>query len=148
MKQVFPIIPAGAPAAGTLALMGVLLIALLALFAYTAYASRHVRFELSEDGLSIRGDLYGRFISRQDLVPEQAKAIDLTSEKPYALSWRTNGVGLPGYKAGWFKLKNGEKALAFVTDARRIVYIPTRLGYSVLLSVERPAEFVRALQLR
>jgi hypothetical protein len=32
-----------------------------------------------------------------------------------------------------------------VTDQKRIVYIPTTDGYSVMLSVERPEEFKTAL---
>jgi crotonobetainyl-CoA:carnitine CoA-transferase CaiB-like acyl-CoA transferase len=59
---------------------------------------------------------------------------------------RTNGVGLPGYRAGWFRLRNGEKALAFVTDVHRVTYLRTTDGYSVLLSVEQPQQFASALQ--
>jgi phosphosulfolactate phosphohydrolase-like enzyme len=36
---------------------------------------------------------------------------------------------------GWFKLKNKEKALVFVTDKSHIVYVPTTKGYSVMMSV-------------
>jgi hypothetical protein len=40
-------------------------------------------------------------------------------------------------------LKNGEKALVFVTDPSRVVRIPTTDGYSVLMSVAAPDEFIR-----
>ncbi len=63
-----------------------------------------------------------------------------------SLSWRTNGIGMPGHSAGWFKTKNGEKVSAFVTDRRRVVYVPTRQNYSVLLSTESPEALVHALQ--
>ena len=29
---------------------------------------------------------------------------------------RTMGTGLPGYRAGWFRLRNGEKALLYLTE--------------------------------
>jgi len=62
---------------------------------------------------------------------------------------RTRGTGLPGYSAGWFRLRNGEKALCFLTDRSRLAYVPTRAGFSVLLSVllsvERPDAFLAAL---
>ena len=58
---------------------------------------------------------------------------------------RTNGIGLPGYSAGWFKLANGEKALLFVTDRGKVVYMPTTDGYSVLLSTVNPEEFLESL---
>jgi hypothetical protein len=58
---------------------------------------------------------------------------------------RTLGTGLPGYKAGWFRLGNGEKALVYLTDLERAVYVPTRAGYSLLLSPADPQAFLNAL---
>lgn len=146
MKQVFPIIPASSGPLTVLIPVCILMLGLMVLFTYFVYSSRHTRFEVSADGLRITGDLYGRMIPARDLITEQARVLDLTTEKGYALSWKTNGTGLPGYKAGWFKLKNGGKALVFVTDPRRIACIPTRAGYSVLLSVAAPEQFVEAVK--
>ena len=67
-------------------------------------------------------------------------------EPDYQPKWRTNGAGLPGYAAGWFKLRNKEKALVFLTDRSRVVYIPTNKDYSVLLSVREAEEFADAIQ--
>jgi hypothetical protein len=101
---------------------------------------------VGEEGLKIVGDVYGRTIPARELIADQARALDLTLDRDHALALRTNGVGLPGYRSGWFRLRNGEKALVFVTDARRVVYIPTRAGYSVLASVVEPDRFVEALR--
>jgi hypothetical protein len=76
---------------------------------------------------------------------EEARRVDLRGVSEYRLRIRTNGVGLPGYRAGWFRLRSGEKALVFVTDLEQLVYVPTREGYSVLLSVVAPEEFLEAL---
>ena len=54
-------------------------------------------------------------------------------------------VGLPGYSEGWFRLVNGEKALLFVTDRSRVVYIPTKDGYSILLSTSKPEELLKSM---
>lgn len=56
------------------------------------------------------------------------------------------GTGLPGYRAGWFRLRNGEKALLYVTDGSRAVYIPTNRGYSLLLSSQNPERLVNRLR--
>jgi hypothetical protein len=56
------------------------------------------------------------------------------------------GTGLPGYRAGWFRLKNGERALVYLTDDRRAVYVPTTAGYSVLVSPGEPDQFLAALR--
>jgi hypothetical protein len=146
MKQVFPVVPASSGPFWLLGVVGVFLLALLFLFAYLAYSSRNVKFEVSAEGLRIKGDIYGRTIPARALVVDKAKILDLGKEKEYQLGWRTNGAGLPGYKSGWFRLKNGEKGLVFVTDTRRVVYLPTREGYSVLLSVARPSDFIQALR--
>ena len=57
-----------------------------------------------------------------------------------------DGTGLPGYQAGWFRLRNGEKALVYLTDRGRAVYVPTTAGYSVLLSPAEPDAFLAALR--
>ncbi len=146
MKQIFPIVPAPGSAFWILGVIGVLLVAMFALFGYIAYSGRHVRFEVSSEGLAIRGGLYGRLIPLADLDLAGARATDLSADQPLQFAFRTNGIGLPGYKAGWFRLKNGDKALAFVTNASQVAYIPTRRGYAVLLSVVNPEKLIRALR--
>ena len=146
MKYAFPIVPANNGPIYLVAGIGVLLLAIIILMAYTAYSSRHVRFELDQAGLKIKGDMYARFIPGSSLLIDQIASLHLGRDVNYRLKWRTNGVGLPGYSSGWFKLKNGEKALAFVTDQTRVVRIPTRDGYSVLMSVTEPDKFIQACQ--
>jgi hypothetical protein len=79
---------------------------------------------------------------------EGAAIVDLARSSELAPHRRTFGTGLPGYASGWFRLVNGEKALAYLTRRDSVVYIPTRSGYSLLLSAERPQELLTALQAR
>lgn len=146
MKETFPIIPASNGPLWLLLFISLLMLALIALFGYFAYSSRNVRFEVSPDGLRITGGLYGRQIPLASLDLEGAKPVDLTRDRAYRLKWRTNGAGLPGYSAGWFRLSNGEKALVFVTDQRRALYCPTSEGFSVLLSTSEPEALLDALR--
>jgi Bacterial PH domain len=146
MRQVFSIIPASNGPLWLLVPLSVLLLGLLGLFAYLAYSSRNVQFEVSAEGLRIKGDIYGRTIPLHSLIPQEVKILDLRQDKAYQLTWRTNGIGLPGHKAGWFKLRNGGTGLAFVTDPTRVAYLPTRERYAVLLSVAQPEEFLEALR--
>ena len=55
-------------------------------------------------------------------------------------------MGLPGLAAGWYRLNGGEKALVFVTDKARAVYVPTRLGYALVVSPADPDGFLEALR--
>jgi hypothetical protein len=144
MRQEFPIVP---PPASTLIFSLVLLLPVLVILLYLLFAPRFVKFEVSPEGLRIRGEIYGRRIPARDLILEEARPIDLTADPDRRLGGRTNGIGMPGYASGWFRLSNGEKSLVFVTDKTRVAYIPTRRGYSVLVSVERPQEFLSVLRL-
>ncbi|MBI1925278.1 hypothetical protein HYR99_13635 [Candidatus Poribacteria bacterium] len=146
MKETFQIIPASSGPIWFFVGLATFFLALLTLFGYLAYSSRHVKFEVSPEGFRISGDLYGRQIPLKSLILDRAKSVDLNRDKDYQLKRRTNGTGLPGYRAGWFKLRNGEKCLVFVTDKRRVLYLPTRQGYSVLLSVKEPDSLLDALR--
>ena len=121
-----------------------LLIAIAAVFFATSGA-RSSRFEVSSEGLRLRGDLWGRLIPTRDLRLDQARRVTIEKTSDLAPRWRTMGTGMPGYQAGWFRLKNGEKALVYLTDRSRAVYLPTTEGYSLLLSPADPDAFLTAL---
>jgi hypothetical protein len=144
MHDVFYIVPAPGRAIAFFGVIGALFASMLVLFAVFAYASLAARFEITDDGLRIRSALYGRTIPAASLVVDEARIVDMREELQPTI--RTNGIGLPGYAAGWFRVRNQGRALLFVTDRRRVVNIPTTEGYAVMLSVQQPEAFLRRLQ--
>jgi hypothetical protein len=148
--MVFHIIPASAGAFAFLwgigAFLVVVVVGVVLLMYSVANQGKNATFTVTDTGLNIGPGVYGRFIPREQIEPDGVKVIDLRIDKEYALAGKTNGSNLPGYDAGWFKLKNGEKALVFVTDKSRVVYIPTTDNYSVLLSTLHAEEMAGALQ--
>ena len=150
MPEVFHIVPATSRSAWAWApLTGVLLLVVLVavgMLGVTLRASRTATFEISSDGLRLRGDLYGRKLPAVSLRGGAARIVDLDREQALRPRSRTAGTALPGYRAGWFRLANGEKALLYLTEPHRAVYVPTRRGYSLLLSVDRPEDFVERLR--
>lgn len=146
MSQVFPMVPASNKTLLSIGIFAVLMLGLFCLSLFIAYSCQQVKFEVSEQQLNITGDLYGRSIPLTSLVIDEAKVIKLDKESPYQPRWRTNGIGLPGYQSGWFKLKNGEKSLLFVTEKNDVVYLPTVEGYSLLMSVKQPTELLESLK--
>lgn len=118
----------------------------MGMLAVTIIGSRSARFEVGAEGLRLRGDLYGRLIPRSELRLEAARRVNLASERELQPTRRTFGTGLPGYQAGWFRLRSGEKALLYLTDRSRAVYIPTTAGYSILLSPVDPEAFLGELR--
>lgn len=143
---VFPVIPAASKSLWFIAIIAVVLLLSAALLGYLAWSTRHVTCTVSQEGLRIEGDMYGRLIPLRTLQLDKAAVTNLKQDKEHQAKWRTNGIGLPGYASGWFKLRNGEKALLFVTDPTRVARIPTTEGYSVMLSVSEPAALIDALK--
>lgn len=146
MSQVFSIPPAPFKTLGLIGLFAFLMAVMFCLSLFIAYSTLHVRLELSQTELRIRGDLYGRSIPLTALIPSQALTLDLSQTSSQQPKWRTNGIGLPGYRSGWFKLNNGEKALLFVTDPHQVVYLPTNEDYSLLISLQEPEKFIDSLK--
>ena len=146
MPEIFPIVPASAKPIWFLGVICAVLLIIFVALAYTAYSARHSRLEVGDGQLRLVGDFWGRSIPIQSLRLERAAMLDLRKSPDYAPRRRTFGTGLPGYASGWFRLRNGKKALAYLTRREPVVYIPTSLGYSLLLSADRPQEFLAALR--
>ncbi len=146
MERVYGIFPASSGPYIFAWTLSVFLVAVIGVFVFISYSARHATFTVTDDALRIRASFYGRTIPRSDIVADGVKVIDLNVDSGYQPRIRTNGIGLPGYAEGWFKLADKEKALLFLTDRSRVVYIPTTDNYSVLLSVREAEEFADLLR--
>lgn len=145
--EVFGIAPTTSRAMWLLAVVPAVLLVVFAVgTVVTLKSARASRFEVSSEGLRLRGGGYGRTIAAEHLRLPDIRRLDLDQTPELQPRWRTMGTGMPGYSAGWFRLRNGERALLYLTDRSRAVYIPTSLGYSVLLSPSDPEGLVDALR--
>ncbi len=146
MVETFPIVP-GQIRIVWLAVVAVLIGgAAVGTLLYSLASARTARFEVSPAGLRLRGDFYGRLIPASALRLDSARAVDLRTDRQLAPAARTVGTALPGYRSGWFRLRDGQRALLYVTDSTRVAYIPTTRGYAVLVSVADPDAFLSALR--
>lgn len=144
--DIFAISPASPKPLWLLGIICILLAIILAALAYTAYSSRQSRVEIDSNRIKLVGDFWGREIPFKLINVSDARVLNLTESPEYAPKRRTFGTGLPGYSSGWFRLRNGEKALIYLTRRHDVVYLPTFDSYSLLLSVEEPARFIKTLQ--
>jgi hypothetical protein len=145
--ETFPMAPAATRALWFVPLLlAVILVPVIALLGGTLVGARAARFEVSPAGLRLQGDWYGRTIPSGQIRGQAAQRVDFAAEPGLTPKWRTMGTGLPGYQAGWFRLRNGEKALLYLTDRSRAVYVPTTAGYSLLLSPADPDRFLSAIR--
>jgi len=130
------------------AVLLVLMIGLAGLFAYLTWSIRNTRFEVTGEALKLSGDLWGRAVPLSSLDLDRARRVNLSADSELRPRRRTMGTGLPGYAGGWFRLANGEKALVYLTDRSRAVYVPTDAGYALLLSPTDPDGLLEALRRR
>lgn len=147
MPDTFPIVPGASKTLWILLLfLLVVFLGVTALMVTTARGATASEFDVSAEGLRLRGDMYGRLIPASALRGEGIRIVDLSAEKALKPRWRTMGTAVGGYQAGWFKLNNGERALLYLTDRTRAVYVPTTAGYSVILSPQEPERFVERVR--
>jgi uncharacterized membrane protein YccC len=149
MTETFAIIPAQVRMSWAFLLLLVALIAMIGAgvgLVVSLRGARNARFEVSNAGLRLRGDLYGRLVPTASLALDQARPVDLTRDRDLQPVSRSIGTALPGYRSGWFSLRSGQRALLHVTDPSRVAFVPTRDNYVLLLSVADPAAFIGALQ--
>jgi hypothetical protein len=146
MKQVFTIVPAGNGALWFFAGISLFLLLIICLFGWLAWSSKYSRFEVTPDGLRLVGDLWGRRIPASALIGSGVRVVDLRRETDLAPKGRRAGTALPGFAAGWFRLRNGDKGLVYLTDFSRVVVIPTSRGYTVLLSPTEPDRLADAVR--
>ena len=146
--EVFPIVPAGAKPLWFLATVCLVLGLVIAMLAWVAWSSRHSRVEVTDQSIRLVGDLWGRSIPLAKLDLAAANVLELGASSEYRPVARTFGTGLPGYASGWLRLRNGEKALAYLTSSERVVHIPTSDGYALLLSVVDSEALLEALRAR
>ncbi|WNG25394.1 hypothetical protein F0U62_16240 [Cystobacter fuscus] len=131
---------------GSRGVLWVIFVTLLLVLVLLLLALRAPKFEASNEGLRIRGSPFGREIPAAALRLESARIVNLRESPDLAPKWRTMGVGLPGYRAGWFRLQNGEKALVFLGRGEEALYIPTSEGYALLIAPEDLAGCLRTLK--
>ena len=148
MTTTFPIAPAGAATWVLMLLVIPVLLLGIALYVMTASVagSRNASFAIDAHALTLRGDMYGRTVPRAVIKTAGVRVVDLDREPKLTPTRRTFGTALPGYRSGWFRLADGEKALLYVTDRSRVVYVPTTEGYSILLSPSDPEGLVARLR--
>lgn len=74
------------------------------------------------------------------------RVVDLDEHTELKPRWRLWGTSLPGFHAGWYRLRNGEKAVCLLLDRHRVSYLRSDDGCSLLLSLERPDELRRLIE--
>ena len=126
-------------------LMGLLLGIGPAILIAAAMGVRNPQAKLGKDGLSIKVSFIDKQWAISTIDRANAALVNLESRQELRPKWKLWGVAMPGLSSGLFKLYDGRKAHVYITDRSKVVYLPTQSG-PVLLSLERPREFLDTLQ--
>jgi Bacterial PH domain len=106
---------------------------------------RNPVLELDSHGIGLQVSFINKRWPLAEINSETARTVDLQSQQELRPKWKLWGAAMPGLSSGLFKLNNGEKAHVYLTNRQKVVYIPTQNG-PILLSLERPKDFLAALQ--
>jgi hypothetical protein len=99
---------------------------------------------LTDSELQLRAGFYKTTVRIGQIRVDQAEEVSLFQRTEYAPRWRTNGIKLPGYRVGWFRLRNGDKAMLYLTNPFKVTRLPTTAGYVMLLSTSALLPALRA----
>jgi Bacterial PH domain len=117
----------------------VIVVSSLLVFAFFVLdRSKHVRFEVADGRLFVRGDIFcWRFpLSAMNLGP--AVVLNLMQWSDFKPRRKIIGTSMPGYQSGEFVLRNGRRAIVFLSDLRHVLCILMNDGKFLLLSCADP----------
>ncbi|TWI07332.1 PH domain-containing protein [Aerolutibacter ruishenii] len=121
----------------------VVIVGAVAAFTFWGLGRRQVL--LDERGLQVKAAMFSHRVGAADLDVARARIVDLDERTELKPVLKTFGMSLPGFHAGWFMLRDRSGGFCLLTSRRRVLWLPTRSGKSLLLSLERPEALLDAL---
>ena len=123
-----------------------LVVALAGLFVYFLWGAFHSKVTLEKDSVHLQVPIYAVTIPLDSIDAKGARILDLTKDREFKPGIRTNGLGVPGYGLGHFRLKNGHRARLALTTRSSVAYVPLDRRTALLLSVEEGEKFIATLK--
>ena len=101
----------------------------------------------SSDGRSVRikSSFYAVELRWSDISGEP-RVLCLQQEPDKRPQVRTNGMAVPGYSSGWYRTREQKRVFAHIVSDQ-VLYVPTRSGYDLIVSVQNPqaaADYIRS----
>jgi hypothetical protein len=106
---------------------------------------RH-RLQLDVGGLEIATTFYKQRIPLADLKLDAARVVRLDEHPDLKPMLKSNGYALPGFRSGWFRLRNWQKAFVATSDGERTLWLPTTRGLGLLLQPRDPQRLLDRLR--
>lgn len=127
---------AGAGVAGFCVLLWAILMVLV----------RRHRLRFDAGGMEVASTFYSRHFALAELGLDAARVVNLDERPEVRPMLRTNGLAIPGFRSGWYRLRNGHRALVATAGGRRLLWIPTAAGHDLLLQPGDPQALLDRLR--
>lgn len=127
------------------ALFGTAAFCLALCWLFDRLLQRH-HLSLGDAGLEIVTTFYRRRLALAELDLAHARPIDLDERPEYRPLLKTNGMALPGFQSGWFRMRNGGKAFVARVGGQRVLRIPTARGFDLILQARQPQALLERLR--
>jgi len=106
---------------------------------------RRIAVSLDRDTLVVASGIVTRRFPLSALRAGGVRVVSLDAHPDLKPLVRTWGIGAPGLASGWFRLRNGSKALCILTGRERVTVLRSDDGIWVLLSLADPSALRAAL---
>ncbi|HEY5970824.1 MAG TPA: hypothetical protein VIT22_02440 [Pseudoxanthomonas sp.] len=108
-------------------------------------AHREIRIE--GDKLVVEGALlFTRKLAVSELALDKARVLNLDEHIEYKPMLQFGGIGLPGFRAGHYLLRNRSRAFCLLTARDNVLLLPQRDGKFILISPEKPQVLLERLR--
>jgi hypothetical protein len=108
---------------------------------------RH-RLLLDAAGIEVATTFYRQRIAFPELKLDAARVVRLDEHPELKPLLKSNGYALPGFRSGWFRLRNWKKAFVATSDGERALWLPTSRGFGLLLQPRDPQRLLDRLRER
>ncbi|MDQ2701809.1 MAG: hypothetical protein M3Y70_03130 [Pseudomonadota bacterium] len=98
---------------------------------------RH-RVAVDDAGLEVVTAMYRRRIAWPELRLDAARVIAIDEHPERKPRFKTNGMSTFGFNGGWFRSRDMGKLFVAMAGGKRLLWLPTTLGYTLLLEPRRP----------
>ena len=102
--------------------------------------------ELQDGRLRVRRRPIPRSFAITAIALAGARVVDLDLERGLRPMFNLAGSHMPGFRSGWFVLRNRRRAYVLTRSGTRAALLPLRDGRLLLLGVERPDALLQALR--
>ena len=130
------------------ALIAMLVVAVVtgAIAAFLAFMLKRHRLQIDDAGLEVVTTFYRQRFAFADLRLDAARVIRLDEHPDLKPLLKSNGYALPGFRSGWFRLRNWHKAFVAASDGERLLWLPTTRGFDLLLQPRDPHRLLERLR--